>query len=137
MPGDSRRSTRVPLKVAIEVIGGDTQLHGDGETIVVNIHGGLIATTIGLTVGMKISIQVLLTNKRANARVVGVDLVDMLHCGVGWSSQETYGACRYRPTIGKRHPQNISASESATSGLTELPSQELHLIHLQGGQCIT
>lgn len=85
MPVEShhtRRSTRVPLKVAIEVISGGQHLHGDGETIVVNLHGALIATTIELTVGMKIDIHVLLTNKRANARVVYVDPADTLHCGV-------------------------------------------------------
>lgn len=85
MPGDSRhtrRSTRVPLKVAIEVIRGDVQLYCDGETIVVNLHGALIATAIELAVGMKIAIHVLLTNQRANARVVYVDPADVLHCGV-------------------------------------------------------
>ena len=78
----SRRSTRVPLRVAIEVVGGDQPLKCDGETVVVNLHGALIATSLALVVGMKIAIHVLLTDKTASARVVYVDPANRLHCGV-------------------------------------------------------
>src|ERR1019366_7751385 len=48
---ESRRSTRVPLKVVITVEGGAGSRTCDGETIVVNLHGVLIATAIGLSSG--------------------------------------------------------------------------------------
>jgi hypothetical protein len=79
---ESRRSTRVPLKVVITVEGGAETLTCEGETIVVNVHGALIATAIGLSSGMRISIHVYLTNKRAAARVVYVDPKNALHCGI-------------------------------------------------------
>src|SRR5216684_3557876 len=59
---ESRRSTRVPLKVVITVEGGAQRLRCEGETIVVNLHGALIATTIGLSSGMRITIRVYLTD---------------------------------------------------------------------------
>jgi hypothetical protein len=54
----------------------------DGETIVVNLHGALIATAVGLSSGMRISICVYLTDKRAMARVVYVDPRNPLRCGI-------------------------------------------------------
>jgi hypothetical protein len=64
------------------VEGGAERRTCDGETIVVNLHGALIATSIGLSVGMRVSIHVYLTNKRAAARVVYVDPKNSLHCGI-------------------------------------------------------
>lgn len=48
----------------------------------VNRHGSLIATAIGLNKGMRISIHVYLTDKRAAARVVYIDPQNPLHCGI-------------------------------------------------------
>ena len=80
---DSRRSTRVPLKVVLTVVeGGAGSRTCEGETIVVNLHGALIATAIGLSSGMGISIHVYLTDKRAAARVVYIDPKNPLHCGI-------------------------------------------------------
>jgi len=79
---ESRRSTRVPLKVVITVEGGAQSLRCEGETIVVNLHGALISTATGLSVGMRISIHVYLTDKRATARVVYVDPRNPLRCGI-------------------------------------------------------
>ncbi|HUO15255.1 MAG TPA: PilZ domain-containing protein [Verrucomicrobiae bacterium] len=79
---ESRRSSRVPLKIAIAVESGAETLTCEGETIVVNLHGALLSTTITLDIGMKISIHVYLTDKRANARVVYVDPEDALRCGI-------------------------------------------------------
>jgi hypothetical protein len=79
---ESRRSTRVPLKVVITVEGGAESRTFDGETIVVRLHGALIATEIELSRGMKISIHVYVTDKRAAARVVFVDPKNTLHCGI-------------------------------------------------------
>ena len=79
---ESRRSTRVPLKVVIAIEDGAEGRTCEGETIVVNLHGALMATAIGLTTGMGISIHVHLTDKRAAARVVYIDTKNPLHCGI-------------------------------------------------------
>jgi hypothetical protein len=80
--GESRRSTRVALKVVIEAQGITEHVTCEGETIVVNLHGALIATSLALPVGLKIEIHVYLTSKRANAEVVYVDPEKPLHCGI-------------------------------------------------------
>jgi len=80
--GDSRRSTRVPMKVVIALEDGSGGRTCDGQTIVVNVHGALIATAIGLSTGMRISVYVYLTDKRAGARVVSIDSKNPLHCGI-------------------------------------------------------
>ena len=79
---ESRRSTRVRLKVRIEVLGVSEPLTCEGETFVVNLHGALILTAVALRVGMKIGIHVLLTDKRAIADVVYVDPEQPRHCGI-------------------------------------------------------
>lgn len=79
---ESRRSTRVPLKVVVSVEGSTDHLTCEGETIVVNLHGASLRTEIGLTLGMEVSIQVFLTGKKARARVAYVDPHDRLHCGM-------------------------------------------------------
>jgi hypothetical protein len=79
---ESRRSTRVPLRVAIEVESDAARLTCEGETIVVNLHGALLSATIGLSVGTRISIHVYLTDKRAKARVVYADSENPLRCGI-------------------------------------------------------
>jgi hypothetical protein len=79
---ESGRSTRVPLKVVITVEGGTESLPREGETIVVNLHGPLLSTAIGLRVGMGISIHGYLTDKRGKAGVVYVDPAKPLHCGI-------------------------------------------------------
>lgn len=82
VPGESRRSSRVPLRVLIEAQGIAEHLTCEGETIIVNLHGALISTSVALSVGMKIEIHVYLTGKRANAEVVHVDPEKVLHCGI-------------------------------------------------------
>ena len=79
---ESRRSTRVPLKVVISVEGGADNLTCEGETIVVNLHGALLVTAVPLAKGMQISIQVYLTGKRSKARVAYVDPKDPTRCGI-------------------------------------------------------
>ena len=66
----------------VEVEGGVGNLTCDGETVVVNLHGALISTTIKLSVGMRVSIHVYLTDKRAKARVVYVDPEKPRRCGI-------------------------------------------------------
>jgi hypothetical protein len=70
------------LKVVIAIVGGAGKRTCEGETIVVSLLGALIATAIGLSSGMRISIRVYLTNKRAAARVVYIDPKNPLHCGI-------------------------------------------------------
>jgi hypothetical protein len=78
---ESRRSTRVSVKVSIEVE-ADVHLTCDGETIVVNLHGALISTNRALHLGMRISLHVYLTDKYAKARVVYIDPARPLNCGI-------------------------------------------------------
>jgi hypothetical protein len=61
----------------------------EGETMVVNLQGTLIATTNGLSTGMRISIRVYLTDKHAAARVVYVDPENPLHCGIALDEPRT------------------------------------------------
>src|SRR5262245_53708803 len=82
-PCESRRSTRVRLKVVIEVEGVAEPLSCEGETIVVNRHGALISAAVALRVGMRVAIRVVLTDKRAVADVVYVDPDAPRICGVG------------------------------------------------------
>jgi len=82
MPPESRRSTRVPLRVSIKAQGVAEPVVCEGETILVNLHGALISTSVGLSLGMKIEIQVYVTGKSANATVVYVDPEYSLHCGI-------------------------------------------------------
>lgn len=80
---ESRRSTRVRLKVVIEAQGITEPLTCEGETIVVNRHGALISTAVVLRVGMRIEIRVILSDKRAVADVVYVDPEQPRVCGIG------------------------------------------------------
>jgi PilZ domain len=80
---ESRRSTRVRMKVQIEAKGLTELLACDGETIVVSRHGALILTSVPLRVGMRIEIHVILTDKRALAQVVYIDPEWPRHCGIG------------------------------------------------------
>lgn len=70
------------MKVVIEAQGVTEPLTCEGETIVVNLHGALIATTVALKLGMEIEIHVYLTDKRAVAVVVYVDPENPRQCGI-------------------------------------------------------
>jgi hypothetical protein len=85
---ESRRSTRVPLKVVIVAQSLTEPLTCDGETIVVNRHGALISSSVTLRVGMKIEIHVIMTDKRALAKVVYVDPERPRVCGIGLAEPE-------------------------------------------------
>lgn len=61
--GESRRSTRVALKIVISVQGLSEPPACDGETIVVNRHEALISSSVPLRIELKIKIQVVLTGK--------------------------------------------------------------------------
>lgn len=85
---ESRRSTRVRLKVQIEALGVSEPLTCEGETFVVNLHGALILTAVGLRVGMRIWIHVLHTQKRVVADVVYIDPDQPRHCGINLEKPE-------------------------------------------------
>jgi hypothetical protein len=78
---ESRRSTRVSIKVSIEVEAAE-HFTCEAETIVVNLHGALISTPRAMNVGMRITVRVYLTDKHAKARVVYVDPARPLQCGI-------------------------------------------------------
>ena len=86
--GGTRRSTRVPLKVSIAARGLSDPLVCDGETIVVNRHGALISCTMPLDLGLEIEIKVIITDKRASAKVVYVDAGRPLVCGIALDKPE-------------------------------------------------
>jgi hypothetical protein len=88
MKAGSRRGTRVPLKVALEVQELNDRLSCEAETIIVNLNGALISTDVALYVGMRIEIEVLLTGKRTAASVVYVDPEHPLQCGIALAKAE-------------------------------------------------
>ena len=79
---ESRRSTRVPLKITITVKGEAEAFTCEGETVVVNLHGALIKTQQELLDGQRIELHVYLTGKSAGARVVHCGKDDRLQCGI-------------------------------------------------------
>lgn len=85
---ESRRSTRVPLKVSIAARGVDESIVCDGETIVVNRHGARITATVPLRLGLEIEITVIITGKRANAKVVFIDSERPCVCGIALNQPE-------------------------------------------------
>src|SRR5579864_8220938 len=97
---ESRRSTRVPLKVWIEAKGVTEPLTCEGETIVVNLHGARVSTTVPLRVGMRIQIYVILTDKHALAQVVYVDPDRPRTVESHWRARRIFGECLLCPMIG-------------------------------------
>ena len=94
---DSRRSTRVPLKVVLSARGLSGRLTCDGETIVVNRHGALISSTVPLRIGLKIEIHVVITDKRASAEVVYLDAEQPFVCGVALEKPENIWGLSFPP----------------------------------------
>jgi hypothetical protein len=92
-----RRSTRVPLKVVIKAQSLTEPLTCDGETIVVNRHGALISSGVPLRVGMEIEIHVIMTDKRAPAKVVYVDPERPRVCGIGLAEPENIWGVSFPP----------------------------------------
>ena len=97
VPGESRRSTRVPLRIIIVAKSLTEALTCDGETISVNRHGALISSDIQLRVGMKIEIHVILTDKRAHAEVVYVDPERPRVCGIALAKPDNIWGLSFPP----------------------------------------
>ena len=94
---ESRRSTRVRLKVVIEARAFTEPLSCDGETLVVNLHGALISTSVPLRVKMKIEIHVIPTDKRAPAKVVYVDPDRPRLCGIALEEPQNIWGLELEP----------------------------------------
>jgi hypothetical protein len=96
---ESRRSSRVPLRVTIAVDGG---AESEAVTIVINLHGALLETAIELRAGTSISIRLRVTDKRSAARVVCVDPQNPLHCGIELERPQNIWGEPCRPMTAKR-----------------------------------
>lgn len=83
---EPRRSTRVPIRVRIEVQG--TGLSCEGETITVNLHGALVRTSGSLKLGSHVTVHVELTGKSAGARVVLARRESPFEFGIGLDHPE-------------------------------------------------
>ena len=86
--GESRRSTRVSLQILIALLSLDEPLTCEAETITVNRHGAFISSSVPLRIEMKIGVHVILTNKRAKAKVVYVDPDRPRLCGIALEEPE-------------------------------------------------
>ena len=95
--GESRRSTRVPLQILITLLSLDEPLTCEGETITVNRHGALISSSIPIRIDMKIAIHVVLTNRRAFAKVVYVDPERPRICGIALEKPENIWGVSFPP----------------------------------------
>jgi hypothetical protein len=70
------------FNLEIEVKSTEDAFFCEGETHIINLHGALILTAVPLRVGMDIHIHVILTGKRAAAKVVYVDPEHPRHSGI-------------------------------------------------------
>lgn len=95
--GNTRRSARVVIRIAIAAQGITQPLKCDGETIVVNRHGALIFCTAPLGVGLEIEIHVIITDKRATAKVVYVDPSRPQVCGIELEKPENIWGLWFAP----------------------------------------
>ena len=83
---EPRRSTRVPIRVQIELHG--TEVSCEGETIIVNLHGALVRTSAPLQLGDRITLRVQLTGKSATARVVLASREAPMEFGIGFDKPQ-------------------------------------------------
>jgi hypothetical protein len=97
MRGESRRSTRVPLKVLIAAQGVSEPLTCEAETIVVNCHGALISCMAPLRMEMQIEVKVIITDKHASAKVVYVDPDRPQVCGIALDKPENIWGLSFPP----------------------------------------
>jgi hypothetical protein len=96
------------LSVVIETIGLSETPTCDGETIFVNLHGALISSGVGLKMEMRIEIQVYLTGKRAQAKVVYVDPDRPLICGIALEKPENIWGVSLPPNDWYRDHSNVN-----------------------------
>ena len=104
---ESRRSTRVPLRISIRAQGIAEPFACEGETIIVNLHGALIFTTASLSLGTRIEVEVYLTGKRAKAKVVYVNPLQPLHCGIDLAEPQNIWGIFFPPADWQESDPNI------------------------------
>ena len=92
------------LTVLISAHGICEPLAFDGETIVVDRHGALIFCTAPLRAGLEIAICVIITDKRAKAKVVYVDPKRPQVGGIELEKPENIWEYRSRRMIDMRLP---------------------------------
>ena len=92
---DLRRSTRVPIRVRIEVQA--TGFACDGETITVNLHGALLKSSAELELGASVNLYVPLTGKSSSARVVFASRSEALHFGIALDRPENIWGISFPP----------------------------------------
>jgi hypothetical protein len=105
-PVDLRRSTRVPIRVSLEV--RSTGLTCEGETVVVNLHGALVKSSARLEVGAHITIFVQLTGKSAEGRVVFASDESPFHFGIGLDRPENIWGVSLAPADWDRRASDLS-----------------------------
>ena len=100
-----RRSTRVPIRVSIDVHGRGSAC--EGETVIVNMHGALIKTIEPLTIGEDVTVHVFLTGKAAAATVVFEDPEQELHFGIELHQPENIWGISLSGEDGETRPVDV------------------------------
>ncbi len=76
----SRRSSRITCDILVELQG--ERFAYAGETVVINLHGALIRTSVELQLGTQVTIHVHSTRKSAAGRIVSISYENPSHYGV-------------------------------------------------------
>jgi hypothetical protein len=97
---ESRKSTRVRLKVVIEAHGLSEPLKCEGETLVVNLHGALILSAVALRVGMRSRFISLSQTKALQPRSCISIQTNRDTAESNWRNLKTFGDCCCRRMIG-------------------------------------
>ncbi|PYY16924.1 MAG: hypothetical protein DMG60_13380 [Acidobacteria bacterium] len=100
---DLRRSTRVPIRVRIDVEATGSSC--EGETIVVNLHGALVKTSSQLELGARITVYVQLTGKSSGARVVFASRERPLEFGIGLDQPKNIWGISLPPADWREEPE--------------------------------
>lgn len=95
---EHRRSSRVPLKITIDVETASGTNECAGETIVVNLHGALIHTECELHVDETITVHVYLTGKSSKARVVNVMGAEQHQYGIELAEPKNIWGVQWPPS---------------------------------------
>lgn len=95
---ETRRSTRIPIRIRVQTCGVSEPISCEGETVVVNRHGALISTSLALHVGIEIEIHVIVTDKRARAQVVYVNRKSPQHCGIALEKPQNIWGILFPPS---------------------------------------
>jgi hypothetical protein len=89
----SRRSTRVPLRIVIDVRGSLEKLVCEGETIVVNLHGALMRRRSRSVLAWESWFTSIWRINVLPRGVVYLDPEQPLNCGIELDQPRTSGGC--------------------------------------------